>query len=230
MQSHAKSKPNSWLCSKLCEVQQWCIPHPRDFGIASGCQLRVLQPWFHTMKAVLSHRAWEIYNGTLQGCISLQTNACGQPNPHLHGVVYAPFVPAHSARYSFFCTRIFFRSQAARAATGLVAEAVRQRCCKGSLCCDGKDATPVLYPGAAGRDAQVSWRRCCTCARQQPDELGCLARPAATYLDPEDNEAASACPFQLRVGVAAFALGGLVKGQTWPGISIGPRLSGPRPW
>ena len=27
--------------------------------------------------------------------------------------------------------------------------------------------------------------------------------------------------------MAALALGSLVKGQAWPGISIGPRLSGP---
>ena len=33
---------------------------------------------------------------------------------------------------------------------------LQQRCYKGSLCCDKKDATQSLYPGAAGGDAQGS--------------------------------------------------------------------------
>ena len=51
----------------------------------------------------------------------------------------------------------------------------------------------IVVPRRRGGDAQGSWRRCCACARQQADELGCVTRPA-TDLDPEDNEAASTCP------------------------------------
>ena len=36
---------------------------------------------------------------------------------------------------------------------------------------------------------RATWRRCCASARQQTDELGCLTRPAATDLDPEDEAA-----------------------------------------
>ena len=48
---------------------------------------------------------------------------------------------------------------------------LQQRCCKGSLCCDGEHATPALYPSAAGGDSQSRRRRCCTSARQKADEL-----------------------------------------------------------
>ena len=95
---HAASEPNSWLCSTLRELQQLGAPRPRDFGIVSGCQVRVLQPWLRTMKVVLSHRAWETYNSTLEGCNSLHAYACWQPSPHLHTVVYGPHIPARSAR------------------------------------------------------------------------------------------------------------------------------------
>ena len=44
---------------------------------------------------------------------------------------------------------------------------------------------------------------------------GGLARPAAAYLATVNNKAASARPFQFRVGLAALALGGLVEGQSF---------------
>ena len=52
------------------------------------------------------------------------------------------------------------------------------------------------------------------------------SRDQCHLFDPENNEAASARPFQIRVGVAAFALGGLVEGQLaghqhWPGPGNG---------
>ena len=53
---------------------------------------------------------------------------------------------------------------------------LQQQCCKGSLRCDGKNATPALHPGAAGSNTQGRRCRCCACARKWADELRFLPK------------------------------------------------------
>ena len=63
---HAAFEPSFWLCSKLRELQQLGILHPRDFGAVSGCQFRVLQPLLRTMRVVLSPHAYATHKSIFQ--------------------------------------------------------------------------------------------------------------------------------------------------------------------
>ena len=103
----------------------------------------------------------------------------------------------------------------------------KQGCCKGSLRCDGQDATPPHDPRCPCRSPERGRHFCCTCAGQQADE-GCWFRgPPAAYLEPEHNQAAAACPLELRVSLALFAAGGLGNNDAGMGICIGPGLAIP---
>ena len=68
---------------------------------------------------------------------------------------------------------------------------------------------------------------CCTRAGQQANESCCFRGPTAAYLEPEHNQAAAACPLELRVGLALFAAGGLGNYDAGMGICVGPGLAIP---
>ena len=104
---------------------------------------------------------------------------------------------------------------------------LKQGCCKGSLRCDGQDATPPHDPRCPCRSPERGRHFCCTCASQQADESCCFRGPPAAYLEPEHNQAAAACPLELRVSLALFAAGGLGNNDAGMGICIGPGLAIP---
>ena len=104
---------------------------------------------------------------------------------------------------------------------------LKQGCCKGSLRCDGQDATPAHDPRCPCRSPERGRHFCCTRAGQQADESCCFRGPPAAYLEPEHNQAAAACPLELRVGLALFAAGGLGNNDAGMGICIGPGLAIP---
>ena len=82
---------------------------------------------------------------------------------------------------------------------------LKQGCCKGSLRCDGQDATPPHDPRCPCRSPERGRHFCCTRAGQQADESCCFRGPPSAYLEPEHNQAAAACPLELRVSLALFA-------------------------
>ena len=106
-------------------------------------------------------------------------------------------------------------------------EQLKQGCCKGSLRCDGQDATPPHNPRCPCRSPERGRHFCCTCACQQADESCCFRGPPAAYLEPEHNQAAAACPLELRVSLALFAAGGLGNNDAGMGICIGQGLAIP---
>ena len=69
-----------------------------------------------------------------------------------------------------------------------------------------KGCHSVVVPRRRGRTRSAAGAAAARARARKTNELGCLTRPAATDLDPEDNEAASARLVQLRVGVAALAI------------------------